>query len=110
MKSEQIKQLTQELENKIYEKGYQSLQYVLFDNQNTKPFAVHIFYKGNLFMVNSRDERSDVIGKTFEFDNFPDAENKFFRILDFVVREGRRDVEKRGSYMYSSPLWDKAGT
>ena len=44
--------------------------------------------------------------KTFEFTNFLEAKEKFFNILDFIVREGRRDVAKRGSYMYSSPLWD----
>ncbi len=50
--------------------------------------------------------RSYVLGKTFEFTNFLEAKDKFFKLLDFIVREGRRDVAKRGSYMYPSPLWD----
>ena len=107
MTTEQIKQMKQEIENEIEEKGYGSLVYVLFDEQNTTPFAVHLFYKNNLFMVNSRDDRSYVFGKTFEFTIFSDAKSKFFNVLDFVVREGRRAVKKRGSYMYSSPLWEK---
>ena len=61
-------------------------------------------------MVNCRDDRSYIMGKTFEFTNFLEAKEKFFKLLDFTVREGRRDVANRGSYMYSSPLWDKEET
>ena len=107
MNSEQIEKFKQEIECIIKEKNYISLQYVLFDETNKTPFAVHIFNKNDLFMVNSRDERAHVIGRTFEFDNFSEAEKKFFKVLDFIVREGRRDISNRGSYMYSSPLWDK---
>ena len=106
MNSEQIEKFKQEIECIIKEKTYISLQYVLFDETNKTPFAVHIFNKNDLFMVNSRDERAHVIGRTFEFDNFSEAEKKFFKVLDFIVREGRRDISNRGSYMYSSPLWD----
>ena len=106
MNSEQIEKFKQEIECIIKEKNYISLQYVLFDEKNKTPFAVHIFNKNDLFMVNSRDERAHVIGRTFEFDNFSEAEKKFFKVLDFIVREGRRDISNRGSYMYSSPLWD----
>ena len=106
MDSEQIEIFKQEIECIIKEKNYISLQYVLFDETNKTPFAVHIFNKNDLFMVNSRDERAHVIGRTFEFDNFSEAEKKFFKVLDFIVRESRRDISNRGSYMYSSPLWD----
>ena len=107
MNSEQIEKFKQEIEGIIKEQNYMSLRYVLFDETNKTPFAVHIFNKNDLFMVNSRDERAHVIGRTFEFDNFSEAEKKFFKVLDFIVREGRRDISNRGSYMYSSPLWDK---
>ena len=107
MNSEQIEKFKQEIECIIKEKNYISLQYVLFDETNKTPFAVHIFNKNDLFMVNSRDERAHVIGRTFEFDNFSEAEKKFFNVLDFIVREGRREISNRGSYMYSSPLWNK---
>ena len=101
-----IELLKRELEKEIQHRNYDSLVYKLFDESNTTPFAVHLFYKNQLFMVNSRDDRSYVLGKTFEFTNFIEAKKKFFNILDFIVREGRRDVAKHGSYMYSSPLWD----
>ena len=61
-------------------------------------------------MVNCRDDRSYIMGKTFEFTNFLEAREKFFKLLDFTVREGRRDVANSGSYMYPSPLWDKEET
>lgn len=57
MDSEQIEKFKQEIECIIKEKNYISLRYVLFDETNRTPFAVHIFYKDDLFMVNSRDER-----------------------------------------------------
>lgn len=94
------------VEQEIKKRHFESLHYVLFDELNTAPFAIHIFYRDHLFMVNSRDDRSYVLGKTFEFTNFLEAKDKFFKLLDFIVREGRRDVAKRGSYMYPSPLWD----
>ncbi|EOB30542.1 hypothetical protein D065_11085 [Streptococcus mitis 13/39] len=57
MNSEQIEKFKQEIECIIKEQNYISLRYVLFDETNRTPFAVHIFYKDDLFMVNSRDER-----------------------------------------------------
>ena len=96
------------VEQEIKKRHFESLHYVLFDELNTAPFAIHIFYRDHLFMVNSRDDRSYVLGKTFEFTNFLEAKDKFFNLLDFIVREGRRFVAKRGSYMYSSPFWDDA--
>ena len=98
------------IEKSISEKNYQSLVYVLFNEKDTTPFAIHLFFRDNLFMVNCRDDRSYIMGKTFEFTNFLEAKEKFFKLLDFIVREGRRDVANSGSYMYSSPLWDKEGT
>ena len=77
MNSEQIEKFKQEIECIIKEKNYIFLRYVLFDETNRTPFAVHIFNKDDLFMVNSRDERAHVIGRTFEFDNFSEAKKKF---------------------------------
>lgn len=78
MNSEQIEKFKQEIECIIKEKNYIFLRYVLFDETNRTPFAVHIFNKDDLFMVNSRDERAHVIGRTFEFDNFSEAKKKIF--------------------------------
>ena len=77
MNSEQIEKFKQEIECIIKEKNYIFLRYVLFDETNRTPFAVHIFNKDDLFMVNSRDERAHVIGRTFEFDNFSEAKKNF---------------------------------
>ena len=98
------------IEKSISEKNYQSLVYVLFNEKDTTPFAIHLFFRDNLFIVNCRDDRSYIMGKTFEFTNFLEAREKFFKLLDFTVREGRRDVANSGSYMYPSPLWDKEET
>ena len=95
------------VEQEIKKRHLESLYYVLFDEQSSQPWAFHLFYKDGKFMINGRDDRSYVLGKTFEFTNFSEAKDKFFNLLDFIVREGRRYVAKRGSYMYSSPLWDE---
>ena len=96
------------VEQEIKKRHFESLQYVLFDENKRLPWAFHLFYRDGKFMINGRDDRSYVRGKTFEFTNFLEAKDKFFNLLDFIVREGRRFVAKRGSYMYSSPLWDDA--
>ena len=82
MNSEQIEKFKQEIECIIKEKNYIFLRYVLFDETNKTPFAVHIFNKNDLFMVNSRDERAHVIGRTFEFDNFSFEK---LRLFEFVT-------------------------
>ncbi|WP_228063990.1 Imm59 family immunity protein [Streptococcus acidominimus] len=107
MEISQIEQMKQDLSREIQKKGYMTLKYVLFNEADRTPFAIHIFYKDGDFMVNSRDDRACVYGKAFIFSNFQEAKLKFLSILDFIVREGRREVQKRGFYMYSSPLWDK---
>ena len=94
------------VEQEIKKHHFESLHFVLFDEDSNLPWAIHLYYKNNKFMVNCRDDRSYVLGKTFEFTNFLEVKDKFFKLLDFIVREGRRDVAKRGSYMYPSPLWD----
>ena len=101
-----IKNMKCIVEQEIKKRHFESLHYVLFDETKRLPWAFHLFYRDGKFMINGRDDRSYVLGKTFEFTNFLEAKDKFFKLLDFIVREGRRDVAKRGSYMYPSPLWD----
>ena len=101
-----IKNMKCIVEQEIKKRHFESLHYVLFDENKNLPWAFHLFYRDGKFMINGRDDRSYVLGKTFEFTNFLEAKDKFFKLLDFIVREGRRDVAKRGSYMYPSPLWD----
>ena len=94
------------VEQEIKKRHFESLHYVLFDETKRLPWAFHLYQKNGKFYVDGRDDRSYVLGKTFEFTNFLEVKDKFFKLLDFIVREGRRDVAKRGSYMYPSPLWD----
>lgn len=58
-------------------------------------------------MVNSRDERSYVIGNTFEFSDFREAKLKFLKLLDLTIEISKEDIKLGYSADYSSPLWDK---
>ena len=46
-----IELLKRELEEEIKHKNYDSLVYKLFDEENTTPFAVHLFYKNHLLYL-----------------------------------------------------------
>ena len=100
--------LKQNIECEIEKKGLKSLYYVLFDEQNSQPWAFHLFYKDGKFMINTRDERSYVIGKTVEFTSFDEAKNYFINKLEKFV-----EVTKKGKKLgfippYPSPLWDSS--
>ncbi|ECB9722363.1 hypothetical protein FL869_15020, partial [Listeria monocytogenes] len=66
-----------------------------------------IFFEKGKFMVNSRDERSYVIGKEFEFFDFIEVELKFLKLLDLTIEISKEDIKLDYSADYSSPLWDK---
>ena len=102
-----IKQLKREIENKIKEKGLESLHYVLFDEKNSQPWAFHLFYKDGKFMINGRDDRSYVMGKTVEFDDFNEAEAFFISKLEHFVESNKQGIKVGFSPYYSSALWDK---
>ena len=84
--------LKQEIEILIRKNNFQTLRYELFNEQSNLPWATHLFYRDNKFMINSRDERSYVVGVTWEYDTI-DAEHLASE-LGF-------------SHPYSSPLWDE---
>ena len=62
-----------ELLLEIKERGLESLSYVLFDELSSQPWAFHLFYKDGKFMINTRDERSYIIGNTVEFNSFEEG-------------------------------------
>lgn len=94
------------IQKRIILNNFQTLRYVLFDEKNRLPWATHLYYDDNKFKVNSRDERSYVVGKTWEFDSLEKASDKFFNILTSTV-ESEKLANKLGfSHPYSSPLWD----
>ncbi|RSJ09048.1 hypothetical protein D8824_09750 [Streptococcus intermedius] len=73
-----FKFMKQDVEKEIKEKKLESIHYVLFDENKNLPWAFHLFYRDGKFMINGRDDRSYIIGKTWEFANFEEA--KFFFI------------------------------
>ena len=52
-------------------------------------------------MLMGRDDRSYVMGKTVEFNNFNEAEVEHF------VESNKQGIKVGFSSYYSSPLWDK---
>ena len=100
--------LKQDIENKIKVRGLESLHYVLFDEKNSQPWAFHLFYKDGKFMINGRDDRSYVIGRTVEFDDFNEAEDFFINKLEHFVESNKKGLKVGFITYYSSPLWDKA--
>ena len=97
-----------ELISTIQDLGYESLRYSIFNEHRPSEWETRIEYNSELelYEVYSTMDRAST-GGIFKFKTFEEAKDKFFNLLDFIVREGRRYVAKRGSYMYSSPLWDE---
>ncbi|MBC1935081.1 hypothetical protein HCA69_01795 [Listeria grandensis] len=106
MNMENINELKAIIISEIKKKQYETLRYVLFNDKDNTPFAVHLFWLDGKFIVNSRDERSYVVGKSFEFDNFEKAKEKFFRVLFLSVKRNRSDVAEGYEADYPSSLWD----
>lgn len=102
--------LKQDVEKKMNEKGLESLYYVLFDENSSQPWAFHLFYKDGKFMVNGRDDRSYVMGRTVEFDNFDEAKEFFISKLEHFVESSRFKLKIGKKPLYASPLWDKVDT
>jgi len=98
--------LKQNIECEIEKKGLKSLYYVLFDEQNSQPWAFHLFYKDGKFMINGRDDRSYVMGNTIEFTSFEDAKIAFLERLEHFVKSNQFKVNIGKNPYYSSPLWD----
>ena len=98
--------LKQNIECEIEKKGLKSLYYVLFDEQNSQPWAFHLFYKDGKFMINGRDDRSYVMGNTIEFTSFEDAKIAFLERLEHFVISNQFKVNIGKTPYYSSPLWD----
>lgn len=104
-----IESLKNIVEKEIKERGLESLSYVLFDEDSRQPWATHLFFKDNKFQINSRDERSYIVGKTWEFDTMKEAWDEFFKILSLTVHAEQLANELGLSHPYPSPLWDEEG-
>ncbi|MFU0722991.1 Imm59 family immunity protein [Streptococcus sp. IMAU11622] len=104
-----IESLKNIVEKEIKERGLESLYYVLFDEDSRKPWATHLFFKNGKFQINSRDERSYIVGKTLEFNTMKEAKDEFFKILSQTVHAEQLANELGFSHPYPSPLWDEEG-
>ncbi|HEL1350558.1 TPA: hypothetical protein TVS32_001705, partial [Streptococcus equi subsp. zooepidemicus] len=51
-----------DIEEVIKNRGFESLHYVLFDEEKRLPWAFHLYQKNGKFYVEGRDERSYIIG------------------------------------------------
>ena len=94
------------VEQEIKKRHYESLHYVLFDEDRNLPWAIHLYYKNNKFIVNSRDDRSYIIGKSWEFENYEDAKHFFIKKMETFVQLNRLEIQTGHPPYYSSPLWD----
>ena len=96
------------VEQEINKCHFESLRYVLFDEDSNLPWAIHSFYRDGEFMINGRDDRSYIIGNTIKFDNFEDAKTSFISKLEHFVESTKKGIKVGFSPYYSSPLWDDA--
>jgi len=95
------------VEQEIKKRHFESLHYVLFDEQSSQPWAFHLFYRDGKFMINGRDDRSYVMGNTIEFTSFEDAKIAFLERLEHFVKSNQFRVKIGETPDYSSPLWDE---
>ena len=81
------------VEQEIKKRHFESLHYVLFDENKNLPWAFHLFYKDGRFMINGRDDRSYTMGNTIEFDNFEEAKTAFISKLENFVESTRKGLK-----------------
>ena len=97
------------VEQEIKKRHFESLQYVLFDENKRLPWAFHLFYRDGKFMINSRDDRFYVIGNTVEFNSFEEAKADFINTLEKYVEMNIQGKELGFTPEYPLPLWDEDG-
>ena len=98
------------VEQEIKKRHFESLHYVLFDENKRLPWAFHLFYRDGKFMINGRDDRSYIMENTIKFDNFEEAKTAFISKLENFVESTRKGLKVGFSPYYSSPLWDNEKT
>lgn len=102
-----IELLKHELETEICTRGFDSLHYVLFDQNKRHPWAFHLYQKNGKFYVDGRDDRSYIVGHSGEYDDFESAKQAFFEKLELVIESNKMNIQLGLPTEYSSPLWDK---
>ena len=97
------------VEQEIKKRHFESLHYVLFDENKRLPWAFHLYQKNGKFYVDGRDDRSYIVGHSKEYDNFESAKKDFFEKLELVIESNKLNIQLGLSPEYPSPLWDENG-
>ena len=95
------------VEQEIKKRHFESLHYVLFDENKRLPWAFHLYQKNGKFYVDGRDDRSYIVGHSKEYDNFESAKKDFFEKLELVIESNKLNIQLGLSPEYPSPLWDE---
>ena len=95
------------VEQEIKKRHFESLHYVLFDENKRLPWAFHLYQKNGKFYVDGRDDRSYIVGHSKEYDDFESAKEDFFEKLELVIESNKLNIQLGLSPEYPSPLWDE---
>ena len=95
------------VEQEIKKHHFESLHYALFDENKRLPWAFYLFYRDGKFMINGRDDRSYIIGKSWEFENYEEAKHFFIKQMETFVQLNRLEIQTGHPPYYPSPLWDE---
>ena len=98
------------VEQEIKKRHFESLYYVLFDENKNFPWAFHLYQKNRKFYVDGRDERSYVMGNTIEFTSFEEAKISFLERLEHYVKSNQFKVKIGKNRIILPPLWDDENT
>ncbi|WP_331852433.1 Imm59 family immunity protein [Streptococcus equi] len=96
-----------DIEEVIKNRGFESLHYVLFDEEKRLPWAFHLYQKNGKFYVEGRDERSYIIGHSREYRKFDDAKHELLKKLELVIESNRLKKQLGEPTEYPSPLWNE---
>ena len=104
----EINRIKEDLEKEISQRNYTSLRYVLFNKNSKLSHATHLYYENNKYYLENRDERGELIGNPYIFEEFSKAKKCFFEVLGEVVVLNSYYNNTFGEVPYDSPLWSKS--
>ena len=104
----EINRIKEDLEKEISQRNYTSLRYVLFNKNSKLSHATHLYYENNNYYLENRDERGELIGNPYIFEDFSKAKKCFFEVLGEVVVLNSYYNNTFGEVPYDSPLWSKS--
>lgn len=104
----EINRIKEDLEKEISQRNYTSLRYVLFNKNSKLSHATHLYYENNKYYIENRDERGELIGNPYTFEDSSKAKKCFFEVLGEVVALNSYYNNTFGEVPYDSPLWSKS--